>query len=62
ASALNNRHRIVGRCFKISEIIDLLINLIKNVKVILRSTRDFVQEAKQSDDITILVLQFTGGK
>ncbi len=34
----------------------------EEVEVILRYTRDFVQEASQSDDITILVLQFTGGK
>lgn len=34
----------------------------EEVEVILRSTRDFVQEASQSDDITILVLQFIGGK
>ncbi|MDD2511354.1 MAG: SpoIIE family protein phosphatase [Syntrophomonas sp.] len=34
----------------------------EEVEAILRTTREFVQEAKQSDDITILVLQFTGGK
>ncbi|MDD4626934.1 MAG: SpoIIE family protein phosphatase [Syntrophomonas sp.] len=34
----------------------------EEVEAIMRTTREFVQEAKQSDDITILVLQFTGGK
>lgn len=31
------------------------------VDVILQSTREFVNGAKQSDDITIVVLQYTGG-
>ncbi len=34
----------------------------EEVDLIFQSTREFVNGAKQSDDITIVVLQFLGGK